>query len=228
MMNAIRLSRKLQATLAVLHVVEPPSSLTSFLSSDPDQESKYVADLQTKLDGFLGEFDFAGVNLTHTLRVGSASDEILSFCAERKSDLVVMGTVGQSGLARILMGSVASDVARRSSCSVVMLKAEDAIRLKLEEEITDVGASFAEARDLLEQGFLEPAQHRLEHCVRANDFFVPAWKALAEVHDRLGNEERAAECRETAQRVENLMYWKKVEADIRSQHTLWKKGRSSS
>jgi nucleotide-binding universal stress UspA family protein len=227
MRNAIHLARKMQASLAVLHVAEPPSSLSSFLSRDSSLESRYVADRQAKFDEFLGEFDFAGVNFEQTLRVGSASDQILSFCAEMESDLVVMGTVGQSGLARILLGSVAADVARRSSCSVVMLKAEDAIRLKLEEEIGDVATSFAEASELLEQGFLEDARRRLEHCVSANDVFIPAWQALAEVHNRLGDKKRAAECQETARRVEDLMYWKKVEADVRSQHIMWKKGRSS-
>ena len=38
-------------------------------------------------------------------------------------DLIVMGTLGRSGLKRLLMGSVAEEVLRMSSCPVLTVKA---------------------------------------------------------------------------------------------------------
>lgn len=222
--NAIHLARKMQARLHVLHVTEPLSTLSRLFQGESASDSSHQDAEVRRFDELIGQFDFTGVDWKRLVREGQAGGEILAACEETEADLVVMGSTGESGLARILLGGVAADVARRSPCSLVLLKGEDAIRVKLNEEITDVASSFAEGRELLEQGFVEDARRRFEHCVRANDFFIPAWNALAEVHERLGDEERAAECRNTAQRVEDLLYWKKVEADIRGKHPLWKKG----
>jgi len=223
--NAIHLARKLQAALTVLHVVEPTES--DFLPEGPrdaNQTRDRTAEEEKQVDTFLAEFDFTDVTLKRNLRVGArVSDEILAACAEQEPGLVIMGSVGRSGLARILLGSVAGSVARRAPCSVALVKAEDAVRVTLEQNITDVGSSYAEGQELLKQGFLEPALHRFEYCVQANEFFIAGWQAMAEVLERLGNTERAAECRETVKRVEDLIYWKRVEADIRSRHTLWGK-----
>jgi nucleotide-binding universal stress UspA family protein len=44
-------------------------------------------------------------------------------CAEREGvDLIVIGTHGRTGLARLLMGSVAESVVRRSKCPVLTVK----------------------------------------------------------------------------------------------------------
>lgn len=41
-----------------------------------------------------------------------------------KADLIVIGTHGRSGLSRLLLGSVAQDVARRASVPVLLVRAE--------------------------------------------------------------------------------------------------------
>ncbi len=215
--NAIHLARRLQARLGVLHVTEPPSTFSRLFQGDSATESAQDEAQVRRFSELISQFDFTGLDWQRLVRKGQAGDEILATCQEVNADLIVMGTTGESGLARILLGSVAADVARRSPCSVVMLKGEDAIRLKLEEDLTDVATSYARGVDLLEHGFLEQAQQRFEHCVRANDFFIPAWLSLAEVHERRGEKDRAQGCRENAKRIEEVIYWRKVEADIRKE-----------
>jgi nucleotide-binding universal stress UspA family protein len=57
------------------------------------------------------------------LVAGEAAPEIVWLAQETRSALIVMGTRGQTGLARLVMGSVAEQVVRRSPCPVVTVKA---------------------------------------------------------------------------------------------------------
>lgn len=56
------------------------------------------------------------------LERGTAAFEILRVADEVGAGLIVMGTHGKSGLARLLMGSEAEDVLRRARCPVLVVK----------------------------------------------------------------------------------------------------------
>jgi nucleotide-binding universal stress UspA family protein len=56
------------------------------------------------------------------LEEGDPIGEILRAAAEVPCDLIVMGTHGRTGLARLLMGSVAEEVVRKAPCPVVTVK----------------------------------------------------------------------------------------------------------
>jgi nucleotide-binding universal stress UspA family protein len=62
--------------------------------------------------------------ITTEVRTGSAARVILDFAREQAFDLIVMGTHGRTGLAHVVMGSVAERVARLSPCPVLTLRAE--------------------------------------------------------------------------------------------------------
>ena len=53
---------------------------------------------------------------------GDVTDEILRFAREKRCDLIVMATHGRKGLGRILLGSVAENVLRRSPCPVLTVR----------------------------------------------------------------------------------------------------------
>jgi nucleotide-binding universal stress UspA family protein len=55
--------------------------------------------------------------------VSSAAEEILRVADESNCDLIVMGTHGRRGLARMLEGSVTEEVMRRASCPIVAVRA---------------------------------------------------------------------------------------------------------
>ncbi|HHT9124424.1 MAG TPA: universal stress protein [Candidatus Brocadiia bacterium] len=48
--------------------------------------------------------------------------EIIKFANDNKIDLIVMGTHGRTGLAHILLGSVAEKVVRKASCPVLTVR----------------------------------------------------------------------------------------------------------
>jgi hypothetical protein len=153
---------------------------------------------------------------------GTPAETIVEAAAGLSADLIVMGSVGRTGLSRILLGSVAAKVARRLPCSIVLMKAEDAIRLKVDEELTDLNTHYARGCQLMEDGFLKEAGRQFSLCLRTNDLFVPAWEGLAEVCRRQGDAARSEECIRTAERIQKALEWQRVEADIRRSHHLWK------
>lgn len=63
------------------------------------------------------------VKYEHHLLEGDPAEEILKAAHSRGADLIVMGTHGNTGLARLLMGSVAECVLRRAECPVLTVKA---------------------------------------------------------------------------------------------------------
>jgi nucleotide-binding universal stress UspA family protein len=60
------------------------------------------------------------IRVTHRLLRGAAAGEILRLADDAGADLIVMGT---RGFGRLLMGSVAEEVMRKTPCPVVTVKA---------------------------------------------------------------------------------------------------------
>ena len=63
-----------------------------------------------------------GVPCEHHLLIGHPADAIVEFAKAHDIDLIVMGTHGRTGVSRLLMGSVAEAIVRRSECPVLTIK----------------------------------------------------------------------------------------------------------
>jgi len=63
-----------------------------------------------------------GVKYEVSTDIGNTVELILSAEKERKADLIVIGTHGRTGLARILVGSVAEAVLRGAECPVLAFR----------------------------------------------------------------------------------------------------------
>jgi nucleotide-binding universal stress UspA family protein len=73
-----------------------------------------------------------------TLLPGEAGFEILRELAERPVDLVMLGTHGRSGPERLMLGSVASTVARKAPCNVLLISPEAALSEGIAAAILDL------------------------------------------------------------------------------------------
>ncbi len=62
------------------------------------------------------------IMVEHRLREGDAAMEILRVADDVGADLIVMATHGRTGMARVLMGSVAEAILRGSRCPVLVVK----------------------------------------------------------------------------------------------------------
>jgi nucleotide-binding universal stress UspA family protein len=56
--------------------------------------------------------------------VGRADDKIVSLAEELGAGLVVMGSRGQGGIRRALMGSISSSVIEHAHCPVMVVRPE--------------------------------------------------------------------------------------------------------
>jgi len=223
--NAIFLARNFEAHLSVLTVVPPVSTLYGWLGREKEAVQRAQADdHQRAFDDFLGQFDFHGVSWHKLVRHGPPDSEILAAAADAQADLIVMGSVGRTGISRILLGSVAERVLQAVPCSMLLMKAEDTFRLQVTDQVADIESHFQHGTELLRQGFAEEARRQFQHCVSSNVMFAPAWESLADCYERLGDTTRAEECRAEAKQVRDTLSWRQVEADIRSRHPLWRRG----
>jgi len=68
----------------------------------------------------LGEMK--GVNVESVLLDGNPSDELIRYAEEEKMDIVIMGTLGKTGLDRMFLGSVAGNLVRHSKVPVMVVR----------------------------------------------------------------------------------------------------------
>jgi len=133
LVNAADLSRMFGAKLQVLTVAE---KLPRVYRGMPlyvgrgNQRADWEERCRKELEKFLRDIDLEGIMWNKEIRSGEPHGEVLKAAAEMRADLVVMGSLGRTGLTRILMGSVAEKVARELPCSLVMMKAQDMVEQK--------------------------------------------------------------------------------------------------
>lgn len=77
--------------------------------------------LQKFVDEVAGEIGDTVPEVTISVVTGDASEELVK--ASRDADMLVVGSRGSGGFARLLMGSVSSQVTHHASCPVVVIPA---------------------------------------------------------------------------------------------------------
>ena len=65
----------------------------------------------------------AGVAYERTIAQGDPGEELLKLCSDKGFDLIVLGTIGKSGLTKFLLGSVAERVVRHAHIPVLVVPA---------------------------------------------------------------------------------------------------------
>jgi nucleotide-binding universal stress UspA family protein len=110
------LAAKMRATLHVLHVYEDWKS---------DHPTRDLDDVQEELvqAGFTADRPLQSVSVRAAERQGTeVAPTILRYAEEEDVDLLVLGTRGRNGVKRVLVGSVAEAVIRRSDRAVLTVR----------------------------------------------------------------------------------------------------------
>ena len=206
--NAIHLSRTYEAYLTVMTVFEPLLSDYFGVGRTPGEtkEKIWKRRQQDQFDRFLRGFNFEGLGWTKMLRRGKAHEEILAVVHETKSNLLVMGSEGRTGLSRMLVGSTTERVVREMPCSMITLKQVHLLKLHLETEVADIETHFKRGLELLEKGSSERASDQFEYCILKDVMFAPAWEGLAEAHKRLGHKEAFRRCKAIAEYIRQSLW----------------------
>ncbi|HWQ47997.1 MAG TPA: universal stress protein [Methanosarcina sp.] len=79
---------------------------------------------QQAVDYVKGLGDTKGINVESILLEGHPADELIHYAEENGMDLIVMGTLGRTGIDRLLLGSVAGNVVRHSKVPVMVVGKE--------------------------------------------------------------------------------------------------------
>ena len=118
----IELARSLKSERAFVHVVDP-ALMAGTESAIPGEELAALVEQDAKaLLDKLSSQAAEGPSALQFLRRGAPASEILNVAREWGADMIVMGTHGQGGVARLLVGSVAEAVLRRASCPVLVAR----------------------------------------------------------------------------------------------------------
>jgi len=123
---ACRLADRQQASLHLLHVVEPPMAPDGYLEvyvPPPDLLARFEEDGRRLLQDALTAAEQAKYHAVLVQRTGQPANEILDYVdGHGNIDLIVMATHGRGGVRRLLMGSVADRIVRSARCPVLTLR----------------------------------------------------------------------------------------------------------
>jgi len=118
---AVGMAEKWQAHILLFHVV---SASTPLMATEAFYDvAQLEADLQQDADRGIKEVAAKEktVNIETEVRVGEPFWDICRTAEEEKVDLIVMGSHGRTGLAHVLLGSVAERVVRHAPCPVLVI-----------------------------------------------------------------------------------------------------------
>lgn len=159
--HAAAFARRYDAEVTVLHVYLMPPPVAPIPTLDGGSviiDSAVLADAcrqehEQEMQRFIASMPTAGLRLRPLVVEDATIEAILQHADPSHADIIVMGTHGRSGLERILLGSVAERVLRKSPVPV----------LAVPPNARQPEASIA--RILCPVDFSEPSAHALQYAV---------------------------------------------------------------
>ena len=117
---------KFESDLHLLHVLQDLVAMVPEPGLAFPPPGNYIQDLKDDADRALqdlpGPLWKGGGSLKRTTREGPPFLEIVRYAKDNDIDLIVLGTHGHSGLAHLLLGSVAEKVVRKAPCPVLSVR----------------------------------------------------------------------------------------------------------
>jgi universal stress protein A len=117
------------AELHLLHVLQDLVALVPEPEMAIPPPGDYLKELQESCERALTQLLDPAWEAEHKVvratRQGPPFLEIVRYAKENDTDLIVIGTHGRSGLAHVLLGSVAERVVRKAPCPVLTVRPSD-------------------------------------------------------------------------------------------------------
>ncbi len=114
------------ASLLLFHAVAPVSAYPGFETVNPQIGGQALEEMQARarelLSGTGQELQARGLKVSVAISIDLAADGILAAARETGADLIAIDTHGRSGLGRIVLGSVANAVVRRSTLPSLIVR----------------------------------------------------------------------------------------------------------
>lgn len=121
------LAAKFGSSLRILHVIDDPTGSSAFVAdgyapSTDDIRHSLLDQARTRLDHLVNLDDRSRYHAHADAVLGQPAAAIVDYATATGSGLIVMGTHGRTGLAHLLMGSVAEQVVRTAPCPVLTVR----------------------------------------------------------------------------------------------------------
>jgi nucleotide-binding universal stress UspA family protein len=124
--KAIDMAKASRAELLLLHVISPVVPVPGDGYVSPGMYDQLSASsrawAQKRLDSLLAQAKKSRARVKGFILEGAASDEIVRFARARRVELIVMGTHGRKGIAKLFVGSVADRVVAAATCPVLTVR----------------------------------------------------------------------------------------------------------
>ena len=118
--------RHADADLVAISVLDPTAYVQG--SADlilPDTESwreDAEAAVQSTLDAAVDRAETHGLDLATDLVYGAPARSVVEYAEDNDIDQIIVGSHGRDGVSRVLLGSVAETIVRRSSVPVTVVR----------------------------------------------------------------------------------------------------------
>jgi nucleotide-binding universal stress UspA family protein len=124
---AKRIAARLRGSICLLHVFEhsavaPSPGSELFIPEPPQMRQERAANAQSQLARRVLADSRSRVKVTTDVLFGPTGAMITAYAGDHGFDVIIMGTHGRTGLAHLLMGSVAESVIRTAPCPVLTVK----------------------------------------------------------------------------------------------------------
>jgi len=128
---AAQIAKKSNSEILLLHMLEIPSQMNDPINGTASipEVLLFIKKANETLHKLKEKDYLKGIQVTEYVKFERAFDGILSFCKENKTDLIVMGSHGVSGIEEVLIGSNTEKVVRLSEIPVLVIK-KDTSELK--------------------------------------------------------------------------------------------------
>lgn len=124
--QGLSLAQMVDGEVTVMHVIEPhsyetiPFDVTDVHTAFSTIESESKTHVEAMLDDLVNKGETEGVKVLKIIVKGNVPNEIIQ--ESSNFDIVILGTLGQSALSTLLMGSVAEKVSRHACCPVMLVR----------------------------------------------------------------------------------------------------------
>ena len=121
--HALSVARRFAAKAYVTHILEPPlAAPTSAVFYEVESARE---DAEKKFGALLNEGELSDVLHEIILAQGALWPAVEKIIAEKKIDLIVVGTHGRKGFRKMMLGSVAEEIYRKANCPVLTIGPEN-------------------------------------------------------------------------------------------------------
>jgi nucleotide-binding universal stress UspA family protein len=117
---AMRIAAGSEARLHLLYVSDDP--ILNAQTTDQKFRDEYADQMSMNFVELLDPAERERFRTTMSVRFGTAYHEIEEYANENDIELIVIGNVGRSAIADVLLGSVAKHVIRKAVCPVLSVK----------------------------------------------------------------------------------------------------------